>query len=223
MLPIGERHPLADLDPDLTLALSYVPARNRPALHALFALDAALGAVVAGGREPMIARIKLAWWREALEALDRKKPPAEPVLEALAGHVLPGGVSGTELAAMEEGWATLLSEDPLTPEELMAYAENRGGILFACAARLLGGGDAEGRGWALVDLARHCDNEEDRDSALRLARALPLPPRLPSRLRPLGMLASLARRDSEHRRLHWEPSGSPGRMLRMLRHRLTGL
>lgn len=223
MLPVGERHPLADLDPDLTLALSYVPARRRPALQALFALDAALGAVVAGGREPMISRIKLAWWREALEALDREKAPAEPVLQSLAEHVLPAGVSGAELAEMEEGWAVLLSDAPLTDDDLAAYAEGRGGRLFASAARLLGGGEAEGRGWALADLARHCGNEEDRDSALRLARALPSPPRLPSRLRPLGMLAALARRDCDERRPHWEPQGSPRRMLRMLRHRLTGL
>jgi 15-cis-phytoene synthase len=222
VLPIGERHPLDDLDPDLTLALSYVPARSRAALQALFALDAALGSVVAGGREAMIARIKLAWWREALEALDRKKPPAEPVLQALAEHVLPGGISGTELAAMEEGWALLLSEHPLTPEELMAYAEARGGILFACAARLLGGGEADGRGWALVDLARHCGNEEELDSALRVARQLPRTPRQPSRLRPLGMLASLARRDADEGRPRWERQGSPRRMLRMLRHRFTG-
>jgi 15-cis-phytoene synthase len=223
VLSVGERHPLADLDPDLTLALSYVSARHRPALDAVFALDAALGAVVAGRREPMIARIRLAWWREALEALDRKKPPAEPVLQALAGHVLPGGISGSELAAMEEGWAMLLSEGTLFPEELMAYAEMRGGILFSSAARLLGGGEVDGRGWALVDLARRCDNEEDREAAMRLARTLPRPPRLPTRLRPLGMLAALARRDAAQRSPHWEPHGSPGRMLHMLRHRLTGL
>jgi phytoene synthase len=189
----------------------------------LFALDAALGAAIAGGREPMIARIKLAWWREALETLDREKAPAEPVLQALSEHVLPNGVSGSDLAALEQGWAVLLSDEPLTDEDLAIYAEGRGGRLFASAARLLGGGEAEGRGWALVDLARHCDNEEDRDSALRLARELPQSSRLPSRLRPLGMLSALARRDAESGCSQWEPQGSPGRMLRLLRHRITGL
>jgi phytoene synthase len=221
VLPIGERHPLAQLDPDLTLALSYVPARNRPALDALFALDAALGAVVAGGREPMIARIRLAWWREALERLDRAKPPAEPVLQALAAHVLPAGVSGAELAEMEAGWAMLLCDTVLSDDDLATYAGGRGGRLFDCAARLLGGGEAEGRGWALVDFARHSGNEEERNSALRLARRLPPPARLPSRLRPLGMLDALARRDAEPGR-PLEGQGSPARMLRMLLHRLTG-
>jgi phytoene synthase len=212
------------LDPDLTLALSYVPARRRPALRALFALDAAFGAVLASGREPMISRIKLAWWREALETLDRAKPPAEPVLQSLADHVLPGGVAGAELARMEEGWAVLLSDAPLSTDELATYAAKRGALLFAFAARLLERqGEAGGEAWALVDLARHCGNAGDRDSALAAARALPVPPRLPHRLRPLGMLSALARRDAEPGRAHWEPQGSSRRMLRMLLHRLTGL
>jgi hypothetical protein len=32
----------------------------------------------------------------------------------------------------------------------------------------------------------------------------------------------LARRDAEPGRARWETQGAPGRMLRMLRHRLTG-
>jgi phytoene synthase len=215
---------MPDLNPDRILALSYVPAARRPALKALFRLDTALGAVLAGGRDPMLSRIKLAWWREALEKLDREKAPAEPVLEALAAHVLPAGVTGGELAEMEEAWAVLLSDHLLTAEDLDLYAAKRGGLLFAYAARLLGGeGEADGEAWALVDLARHSGNAEDRDAALAAARARPVPPRLPASLRPLGMLAALARRDAEPSRPHWEPQGSPKRMLRMLRHRLTGL
>jgi phytoene synthase len=211
------------LDPDRVLALSYVPAARRSALDALFGLDAALGAVLAGGREAMLSRIRLAWWREALEKLDREKAPAEPVLQALAAHVVPAGVTGADLAGMEEGWAILLSDYALTREDLDLYAKRRGGLLFAFAARLLGGeGEAGGEAWALVDLARHSANAPDRDAALAAARARPAPPRLPARLRPLGMLAALARRDAEPRRPHWEPQGAPKRMLRMLAHRLSG-
>jgi phytoene synthase len=206
------------------LALSYVPTRRRPGLQALFALDSALGAVVAGGREPMIARIKLAWWREALERVDREAPPPEPVLQAIAEYVLPAGVAGAELAGMEEGWAVLLSDAPLTAEDLAIHARQRGALLFACAARLLDSrGDTGGEAWALVDLARHCANAEDRDAALAAARTLPVPSRVPPRLRPLGMLGALARRDAGPGRPHWEPQGSPRRMLRLLLHRLTGL
>ena len=55
---------MTPLDPDRILALSYVPARRRAAVEALWRLDAALGAALGGGSEPRIARITLAWWRE---------------------------------------------------------------------------------------------------------------------------------------------------------------
>ena len=172
----------------------------------------------------MIARIRLAWWREALERLDREKAPAEPVLQALAEHVVGRGVLGAELAAMEEGWAILLSGEPLTAEELAVYAAKRGGLLFACAARLLGcEGEVGGEAWALVDLARRSADAADREAALAAARARAAPSRLPPRLRPLGMLDALARRDLEPDRPHWEPQGAPKRMIRMLLHRLVGL
>jgi phytoene synthase len=212
------------LDHDRILALSYVPAPRRPAVEALWQLDLALGAVLAGGREPLISRIKLAWWREALEKLDSAKPPAEPVLERVAADVLPA-VTGAELAEMEEGWSALLSPDPLTPDELDTYAARRGGLLFRLSARLLGREDEAveraGEAWALADLARHSASAADVDLAIEAARKRRLS-RLPSRLRPLGMLGVLALRDADPARAPWEAHGAPGRMLRMLRHRLTG-
>jgi phytoene synthase len=220
---------MADLDPDRTLALSYVPARDRPAVDALWRLDAALGAVVSAGREPLISQIKLAWWRDSLEKLDRERAPAEPALEAAAREILPRGVTGAELSGMEEAWTVLLTPEELSPNDLDSYAAARGGLLFSLSARLLGGaGDTAlqkaGESWALADLARHSANAPDRDAALAaaLARMPDHPRRWPARLRPLGMLAALARRDAEWRGGAPEPQGSPGRMLRMLGHRLTG-
>lgn len=215
-----------DLDPDRTLALSYVPARRRAAVGALWRLDSALGAALAGGREPMISRIKLAWWREALERLDRERAPSEPLLQELEEHVLPAGVGGAELAGMEEGWSILASPEALTPDELTAYARARGAGLFRFTARLLGDCetvvDEAGEAWALVDLARHCSTAGDSDIALAAARERLLPRRWPSRLRPLGMLAILAARDLDPARPPWEARGAPARMWRMLRHRISG-
>lgn len=215
------------LDPDRSLSLAYVPAARRPAVEALWRLDATLSAVVSAGREPMIARIRLAWWREALDKLDREKPPAEPVLQAAAARLLPAGIGGAELAGMEEGWAALLSPDPLTGDELAAYAAQRGGLLFRYTARLLGaelpaGGESAGGAYALIDLARHSADAGDAEAAVAAARAADWPRRWPPALRPLGMLAALARRDADPRRARWERQGAPGRMGRMLRHRLTG-
>lgn len=213
------------MNAELALALASAPEPARAALQALWALDAALGRVVAAGREPMIVRIRLAWWREALERLDREPPPNEPVLEGLARAVLPRGVTGVELAQMESGWALLPGDQPITPDALDAYARARGGLLFRHAARLLGGNvdvGAAGEAWALIDLARHSTEKADVAAALAAARRRLLPARWPRALRPLGMLTVLAQRDLARGPERWEEPGAPPRTARMLRHRITG-
>ena len=213
------------LDPDRRLALAYVPAPRRAALAALWRLDVTLGSVLATGRDPMISRIRLAWWSEALERLDRVEPPAEPVLEAVARHVLPAGVGGAELAAMVEGWEVLVEPGLLGAEALNAYAAGRGERLFRLAARLLAAegeqAGAAGARWALVDLARRSSRLEEARAVLDAAAAIETNvERWPVALRSLGMLAVLADRDVA--RGIAEAQGSPGRAWRMIRHRLTG-
>jgi 15-cis-phytoene synthase len=220
---------MAELDPDRTLALTYVPAERRPALAALWRLDAALGAALAGGREPLISQIKLAWWRDSLAKLDQAPPPAEPVLQEVARHILPRGIKGSQLARMEEGWAILLGSEALSASDLDNYSGSRGALLFRHSSQLLGiqmnaRVKRAGEGWALADLARH-SNEVDARAALEAARERlsdVAEQRWPKSLRPLGMLAMLARRDVERGLGSAEPQGTPGRMIRMLRHRLTG-
>lgn len=213
-------------DPEIALSISYAPATCRAGLTALWALDAQFATTLRQAKDPMVARLRLTWWYEALGRLDTAPPPAQPLLAALAETVLPHGVSGRALAAMTDGWEALLAPDPLGDEALADYARGRG-ALFALAGDLLGaGGDplvAAGQGWALVDLAAHV---RDPDTARR-ARALAAP-LLGEALaqcwcrqgRSLGALAALAARDL--RRTTREPKGAPGRVLRMLGHRITG-
>jgi phytoene synthase len=209
-----------DLDPDRRLALAYVPAALRPAIAALWQLDASFASILATGTQPMISQMRLAWWREALERLDEAPPPAEPVLQALAEHVLPV-VTGAELAAMEEGWLMLLSGEALTGDDLARYAQRRGGLLFAYSARLLGDVDfpvgRAGEVWALADLARHSRRADEVKTHPPESKM-----KWPRRLRPLGMLAILARRDLERIGRKPEKQGSPARMLCMIRHRIGG-
>ena len=214
-----------DLDPDRRLALAYIPARDRPAVQALWHLDAALASVLATGREEMIGRIRLAWWREALERLDREGAPAEPILQALATEVLPRGISGDQLAGLEAGWEALLSAEPLDEQRVNRFAKERGGRLVELTAQILGRSDVSvapaGEVWALADLARHSAAGE-RPLPFALASNIALVDRWPTALRPLGMLAALAKRDLEKAAGVWERRGSPARMLTMIMHRLTG-
>lgn len=195
---------------DRDLVRLHWPPELRPAFDALFALDDAMAEVVGTAREPTLAAIKLAWWRESLEKLDREPPPGEPRLQAAARELLLRGLSGNALAALEDGWAALLEE---RPDEGRLRA--RGTVLFMLAARLLGtngeGLSRPGELWASADLAR------------RFARPMPAPlelPRFARALRPLTALAALANRDARLGRP--EPEATPGRAWTLLRHRVTG-
>lgn len=222
--------PAATMDAELALACAYVPAARRGAVEALWALDATLGGLLRGKREPMIAQMRLTWWHEALSRLDTVPPPPQPLLMTLAERALPIGVQGVALARMIDGWEELLDPDPLGEEALARYASGRGEVLFAALATVLGvsaeGVGQAGRGWALVDLAWYASDPELRAAAAAMAGPLlreALGRRWPGKARPLGMLARLALADTlliaqgKPRR-----QGSPRRILAMARHALTG-
>ena len=198
---------------DRDLVRVHWPVELRPAYDALFDIDEVMGAVVAGASQPALGAIKLAWWRAALERLDEAPPPGEPRLQAVARELLTRGISGAELAGIEEGWAALLDED--IDWERVAM---RGERLFALGARLLGvdnaGLDEAGRAFALGDAARRgaavpTDLTAQARQRLRSLRFL-------GKLRPLTALTRLALRNPR------EPDATPGRALAILRHRITG-
>ena len=189
----------------------------RPAFDALFDIEDALAAIVAQASEPALAAIKLAWWREQLERLDCEAPPAEPRLRAVAAELLPRGVSGVMLAGLEDGWATLLDEEP-DVERLLA----RGAALFGIGGRLLGGSDK------LLDVAGRLYAYESYRGSGQAPLHWPMEEmhqlsghRFPKPLRPLTALAALAARDAR-RRLPFEPEATPGRSWTLIRHRLSG-
>jgi len=216
------------LGADIGLALTYVPLRNRGALAALFAIDRAMGDVVRTTKEPMLGPIRLAWWRERLDALDEDgQAPAEPRLQQVASQLVPRGLSGHELAALETGWLRLFEPFPWEIETSEAIWL-RGNFLFGIGARLLGGADEvvqrAGGLWALVDVARHCSDPASREMLLRQASGFAqrlAGSRVPAGLRPLSMLAALAIRDCRERAA-FEPEGTPRRAAAMLRHRISG-
>jgi phytoene synthase len=208
------------------LAIGYALPDTRPALDALWSLDATFAAIVRAARDPLVGEMRLTWWYEALEALDHAPPPAQPVLAALTRELLSRDVAGAALAMMIDGWSALIEPGPLDAERMAIHANARGEGLFVAAARALGaGGDpaaTAGRGWALADLAIHLSDPGERAAAQAAARPL-LADATASRWsragRPLGALAHLARMDllPDPR-----PPGSPARVARLLRHRLTG-
>ncbi len=208
-------------DPERILALTYAPAgARRDALTALLALDEALGDVVRTTTQPAIGQIRLAWWDNALRALDTAPPPAMPVLEALARDVLPLGPTGATLADMIEGWDVLIEEPSLDAAALATFADHRGGRLFAIAAQILSGNRERamrlGQGWALADLARYLEDTDATRRAIDAARRMS-GESLAGVARALGMLALTARLD-----IAAAPHGGPKRAARLAWFGLTG-
>ena len=216
------------LSPDKKLAFAYLPAQHRPAIEALFAIDAAMADVVRTTSEPMVGQIRLAWWRERLEELDSGSgAPAEPRLQAVERELIARGVKGPDLAGLERGWVRLFDEFPWDAGTAEAIWF-RGRLLFAIGAQLLAKTDdaIEGAGglWALVDTARHCSDPESREMLTSQARTFTKGlggARFPKPLRPLAMLAVLAIRDVT-RGEPFEAEGTPGRAATLVAHRITG-
>jgi len=81
-------------DRDRFLAALFAPEPQRRGLLALLALDHELARTRTVTREPMLARIRLEWWRGAVaEAAGEGKPSAQPLVESLSetvrAHALP--------------------------------------------------------------------------------------------------------------------------------------
>jgi NADH dehydrogenase [ubiquinone] 1 alpha subcomplex assembly factor 6 len=76
-------------DKDQFLRCLFVPAAQREAMFALFALNAELTHIHHVVTEEMMAQIRYAWWEEGVNALyTGEVPRAHPVLQALASLVM---------------------------------------------------------------------------------------------------------------------------------------
>lgn len=165
----------------------------------------------------MVGLIRLAWWREALERLDHSPPPPEPRLQAVAHELLSRGIAGSRLAEIEDGWVTLLDEQPDR-----ARVRRRGAVVFSVGAQILGvrGQDdllaKAGATWALADVRRRGLSSADE------AGTEPTPARFARAARPLSALAALAWRDGASGARDLEQEGTPARALALLKHRFTG-
>jgi phytoene synthase len=182
-------------EPAETIALAWQPGTTRPALAALFDLDRRLATVVARAREPMLAQVRLAWWRERLAVHDPAAVAGEPLLAELATR---WGVSIGKLAPLVDGLEHLLGEAPLDEAALYGFADGRGRA-FAGFAELVGetahhsAALTAGRSWAYADLAWRCSNARERDLARSLGRAEPETALRPHALRGLAVLGGLSR------------------------------
>ncbi len=139
---------LAVGDPDRAVTVRLAPPDLRPRLVALYAFNLALARAPWASREPLVARMRVQFWADAVEAAYAGHPPAHPAAQAL-GWLL------SEVALPRGPFEALLAAragdcDP-TPPELDGYLADTGGAVMALAARALGAeadGAATALGWA---------------------------------------------------------------------------
>lgn len=210
------------------LALHYAPSARREALRAVWRLDARMRRTFVDARDPMLAKIKLAWWEERLLALHDGHAPAEPLLRRLADLVVADHEVAADLGRIAGGWRELPEERPWPPASIDAYARSRGRGLINGFARVVGVAADErlrsaGEAYAIYDLAGLTIDPDER-AALRerASERLASTSRLvwPRAMRPIGMILALAREDAGR-----DPKprqGSPRRIARMAWHRLSG-
>jgi phytoene synthase len=150
-------------EPDLWLSSRLVadPAA-RARLIALYAVHADLARVAGAASNPLAGEIRLAWWREEVEALlAAARPLGHPALQALAGA---GGLDapglGPALDAMIEARHAEFEPHPFADETaLLTYLDGVDGGLMRAAAVLLapefGGSLVQtGRAWGWARLLR---------------------------------------------------------------------
>lgn len=160
------------LPPELQIVVQYCASPIDGMLATALSLDQRLARIVAQSSEPMLAQMRLAWWREELGKNPADRPSGDAVLDAIGRHW-----SGQELALRKvvDGWEEMLAEPPLPTSAAMEFATGRAAVFGAIAES--GGYDAQkaacqaiGLRWAFVDAALHTSDHGERELLVGLAQ-----------------------------------------------------
>ncbi len=142
-------------DPDRFLTALFAPPARRDVLLLLYAFNHELARARAVASEPLLALIRLQWWREVVEGERKRHEVASPLSDALEAGLL----ARADLLEMIE--ARELEAGPAIPDQVMfaRYLDGSAGALAVAAARLLGDADPErarplGRAYGLAGQLR---------------------------------------------------------------------
>lgn len=150
-------------DNDRYLCAAYAPSLQRQSLIALYAFNLEVARIREQAREPLLAQIRLQWWRETIDKIFAGETLAQPAASALADAVHRHGIGPEELDRYFDGRAQDLEE--AAPTDLAAleeYAAATVGSLSAMTLRVLDVGDEGAHAamrhvaiaWSLIGLMR---------------------------------------------------------------------
>ena len=202
------------------IAASYAPARARPAVTTLLALEAQFAKFVFTASEPMLAQLRLAWWRDRFA-----QPPQEwPVGNPLLAHLRDWGPHAAALGRIVDGWEALLSDPVPSSDAFEDYCTGRAAGWQALAAHLEIRAEPDlvaraCRRWSLADAAAGMADERAALRARERGAAIDGSPSLPRGLRSLAVLDTIG-----HRSLSdgVTPLSRPGDLIAVLRRGIIG-
>lgn len=125
-------------DRDRFLTALFAPADRREELFALYAFANEVAKTRETVSEPMIGRIRLQWWREALDGIRDGEPRKHEVVEAL-DRARSSGLDTESLRPLIDAREfDLEDEAPKDMDALVGYARSTAGALNRIAATYLG-------------------------------------------------------------------------------------
>jgi len=149
-------------DPDRWLSSRFIgDPTKRADVIAIYGFSQELARVALGAREPMVAEIRLTWWREGLDDILAGKPArGHPVMQALAQAINRNGLAAAPLEALSDAYFTDLDAERFADDAaLEQYLDGASGAVMALAAAITAGVDAAdlrpaAHAWGLVGLIR---------------------------------------------------------------------
>ncbi len=121
-------------DPDRFLCALFAPSARRESLFLLIAVNHELARAREVTSQPMLALIRLQWWREVAEGAVRHHEVAGPLAAALAA----GEILAADVLAMIEGRETEADEAIPSLDAWQGYVRATAGALAVAMARRLG-------------------------------------------------------------------------------------
>ena len=170
--------------------------KGRELYASAFQLDAVLGRIVLTASEPLLAQVRIAWWRDQFRDPEVGCQAKDPLVQSLRTA---WGDDAVFLVPLIDGWESLLSEE----ETGSHFVEGRSKLAGAIACMLdcktqRATAEALASLWAFSDLAHYFGKSEIRDWALtNWEESASNFGRSSIALRPLGVLGGLAKRALE--------------------------
>ncbi|MEM9392377.1 MAG: squalene/phytoene synthase family protein [Pseudomonadota bacterium] len=141
-------------DPDRFLAAMAAPVPVREILFPIYALNVEVSRAPWVTQEPMIAEMRLQWWRDALEELSQGKPPRAHEVVAPLAKALGGSADWEALDRFVAARRWDIYGDPFEdPAHFEAYLDDTAGGLMWFTTKALGAepgleASVRGYGWA---------------------------------------------------------------------------